>query len=186
MGAAWSNCSPIALTLFKRLEHISVGYGQKFRHKQLWWVFVSNDDIASHVLLYSLKKSFTTWSRFLSPLAPGGRRVHLPVCAWRSSESWFSITQQEATGLGCYSMALGVLVPVRQVLSPRVILRLWISFALEAPWLDSLGLSGEGLFLPCQLQTGAPYRARSTAQPGLPGRQSPFPGGRPHGFSVWP
>ena len=148
MSAAWCNHSLIAHTLFKRLEHIWVGYGQRFRHKQLWWIFVSNDDTASHVLLYSLKRPFTTWSRFLSPPAPGGQTCSSSNCVWRSSESWSSITQQEAAGLGCYPRAFGVLVPVRQVPSPRVILRLCISFALEAPWLDSLGLTGEGLSHP--------------------------------------
>lgn len=59
--------------------------------------------------------------------------------------------QQEAAGMGCYPRALGVLVPVRQVPSPRVILRLCILFALEAPCLDSLGLTGESLSFPCQL-----------------------------------
>lgn len=96
VGAAWSDCSPVAHTLL-RLEHIQEGCGQKFKQKRWWCVFVNNGETSSHVVLSSLQRPSAPWLGFPVPSLPLGDSCdYLPICARRHSEPGSSLTQQEA------------------------------------------------------------------------------------------
>ena len=105
----------------------------------------------------------------------GLKHVFLPLCVWRSSEPWSSITQQEAAGVGC---SLGSLVFWSQPdkSRPQSALKAVYLICFRSPMTGLWGLTGEGLSLLCQLQTWAPYITRPTVQHGSAAGQNPWPG----------
>lgn len=171
VGAAWSDCSPVAHALLLRLEHTREGCGQKFKQKRWWCVFVNNDDTSSHVVLSSLQRLSTPWLRFSVSSRPWG--THVTIFQF-VHEGVPSRVQPYTAGsrAGC-PRDLGVLVLVRHTSSCRVLSRLCGPCATEAPRLDSSGLTGRA----------APPPA---ADLGTLRNQAHCPGGGPDGFSVWP
>lgn len=180
MGAPQSHRSPIAHTLLKSIGTCLRGV----RTETQAWGAVG---VFAMILHVTWVQPPTSWSCFQSPHAPGGASVFVFLFALEGVLSRGPASRSRKRRV--QDVPLGPVVFWSQsvkVTSPECFQGCVFHLPQKPHNWTLRALTGEGLSLLCQLQTGAPYRTRPTVQRGSAARQNPYPGGGPDGLSVGP